>query len=237
MGIGAGDVLLVHSSLKAIGPVEGGADSVIDAMLSVVGPGGLLSAATHTWAVVSDKQPVWHELYTPSNVGVLGNVLRKRASAVRSLHPTHSVAAIGSRAAEFCAGHERDNTPCSPTSPYGKLAQWGGKVVLLGVDLTKCTYFHCVEEMAGLGEIWSLEKAAQQRYLVTADGRTIPTTIRPHKDWKSDNYGRLEEELLAAGVMRKGPAGNGEVRVVDARASAEYLVPRFRQSPYLCWYE
>ena len=69
LGVAAGDVLLVHSSLKAIGSAEGGADGIIDGIMEAVGPDGLLAVPTHTWAVVSDKQPVWHELYTPSHAG------------------------------------------------------------------------------------------------------------------------------------------------------------------------
>lgn len=235
LGVSAGDVLLVHSSLKAIGPAEGGADGLIDALLEAIGPRGLLAVPTHTWAVVNDKQPVWHELYTPSHVGVLTNVLRRRPGAVRSLHSSHSVAAIGPRAAEFCEGHERDSTPCSPTSPYGRLLEWNGKVLLIGVDLTCCTYFHCLEEIAGLGEIWSLDPVARERYLIDVSGRVIRTTIRGHKDYKSDNYGRLEAELTSAGVIRRTALGNSSMMVVDARAAADYLVPRFRANPYLCW--
>lgn len=92
LGVAPRDVLHVHSSLRKLGPVEGGADGVIDTLLELVGDSGLLSVPTHTWAVVNDGQPVWHERFTPSHVGILTNVLRKRSDAVRSLHPTHSVA-------------------------------------------------------------------------------------------------------------------------------------------------
>ena len=113
--------------------------------------------------------------------------------------------------------------------------EWNGKVLLLGVDLTCCTYFHCLEEIAGLGEIWSLDCVAHERYLIDAKGRVMRTMIRGHKDYKSDNYGRLEAELTSAGTMRRTAMGMGSAMVVDARAAADYLVPRFRANPYLCW--
>ena len=64
-GVYPGDALLVHSSLKAFGPIEGGADTVIDGLLQAVGFDGLIAVPTHTWDVVNDRQPVWHETLTP----------------------------------------------------------------------------------------------------------------------------------------------------------------------------
>lgn len=234
-GLRAGDVVLVHSSLRAFGPVTGGADAIIDTFVNLLTPAGVLSVPTHTWATVNDQQPVFHQRYSPSTVGTLTNVLRLRPNAVRSLHPTHSVAAIGNRAAEFCAGHEHDSSPCSPTSPYGKLIDWNGKVVLLGVDLTRCTFFHCLEEVAGLGDIWSLDPVRRKRYLIRHDGCVVEAWARGHKDYKSDNYGRLERELLEAGVMTKHQRDTATLRVVDAAKSRDYLVPRLRVNPWLCW--
>ena len=99
IGLNPGDLVLVHSALRRLGPVVGGADTVIDALLAAVGPTGTVAVPTHTWKVVTREQPVFHQTFTPSHVGALGNVLRQRAEAIRSLHPTHSVAAIGPRAA------------------------------------------------------------------------------------------------------------------------------------------
>lgn len=233
VGLRAGDVVFVHSSLKAIGPVDGGADAIIDSFLEVLTPEGLLAVPTHTWATVNDKQPVFHQTYSPSTVGVLTNVLRSRRNAFRSLHPTHSVAAIGNRAGEFCAGHERDETPCSPGSPYGRLIDWGGKVVLLGVDLTRCTFFHCLEEVAGLGEIWTIDPVRRRRYLIRHDGTVVEAWAREHIGHMSDNYGRAEGELREAGVMTMHGKDGAAIRIVDAVKARDYLVPRLRANPWM----
>lgn len=232
-GIRAGDVVFVHSSLKAIGPFDGGADAIIDTFLEVLTPEGLLAVPTHTWATVSDKQPVFHQTHSPSTVGVLTNVVRGRRNAVRSLHPTHSVAAIGDRADEFCRGHERDETPCSPNSPYGRLIDWGGKVVLLGVDLTRCTFFHCLEEVAGLGEIWTIDPVHRRRYLIRHDGTVMEGWARGHLHHTSDNYGRVEREFLEAGVMTMHQKDGCTIRIVDAVKARDYLVPRLRADPWM----
>ena len=97
MNIDPRGTLLVHSSMKAIGPVEGGADAVLDA-LSEYMKDGLLVLPTHTWATVKDERNVFDVLREPSCVGILPELFRKRPGVVRSLHPTHSVAALGREA-------------------------------------------------------------------------------------------------------------------------------------------
>ena len=60
-GLAVGDLVLVHSALRKLGPVEGGADTVIDALLEVVGNQGTLAMATHTFRLVNAEQPVFHQ--------------------------------------------------------------------------------------------------------------------------------------------------------------------------------
>lgn len=234
MGVRQGDSLLVHSSMKALGPIAGGADGVIDTLIEVVTPEGLIVVPTHTWDVVNARQPVWHQTLTPSHVGVLTDRLRERREAIRSIHPTHSVAAMGRTAAEFCAGHDRDDSPCSPTSPYGRLIKMNGKVLLLGVNLTRCTLIHCFEEMAGLGNIWSLTPP-EPRYCIRANGEVIPVMARAHRKHKSENYGRIESALVKEGILLVTNIGRTKMMILDAPALAAYLVPRLRENPHYFW--
>jgi aminoglycoside 3-N-acetyltransferase len=113
LGVKNGDILLVHSSLSRFGHVEGGADAVIDGILDAVGTEGTVLVPTLTG---SDKlspanPPIFDVLNTPSWTGIIPETFRKRPEAVRSLHPTHSVAAIGKKAREITANHEKCNTP------------------------------------------------------------------------------------------------------------------------------
>jgi aminoglycoside 3-N-acetyltransferase len=150
LGIGSGNVLLIHSSLSSLGVVQGGAHAVIDAFAEVVGPNGIVAMPTHTWGTVNRRQPVFHVRLTPSMVGQIPESFRQRAQVVRSWHPTHSVAAMGKRARAFVEGHGRWSTPCSKESPYGRLVAERGSVILLGVDLSVWTLMHGFEEWAGL---------------------------------------------------------------------------------------
>jgi aminoglycoside 3-N-acetyltransferase len=229
VGLQRGDLLLVHSSLRKLGPVEGGADTVLDALLETLGPAGTLAMPTHTFAVVHATQPVFHQALTPSNVGALTNVFRKRPGVMRGLHPTHSVAATGPRAAEFIEGQERNSTPCPLTSPYGRLREWGGKILIIGEGLNCCTFFHGCEEWAGMP--WAVSSRPVQLYSITAAGQVIPVSLHHHIVNTWDQYPRLEPHLIDAGALRMGRIGACPLRLLDARATAEWLIARLRQDP------
>lgn len=228
-GAGEGNLVLVHSSLRKLGPVEGGADTVLDALLGVVGSAGTLVLPTHTWKIVNGGQPVFHQTLTPSNVGVLTNVFRKRPGVIRSLHPTHSLAAIGPLAASLLEGHERDGTPCPPDGPYGRLRDWGGKVLIIGQGIDCCTLFHGCEEWSGMP--WAVSERPMQLYSITAEGRVIPVSLRHHVVRTWDYYWRLEPGLIAAGAMTVTRLGDCELRCLDARAAAAWVMEQLRKVP------
>ncbi len=227
VGVASGDVLLVHSALRKLGPVDGGADTVIDALLDVLGPEGTLVLPTHTWKVVNAGQPVFHQTLTPSNVGALTNVFRQRPGVLRSLHPTHSLAAVGPRAAALLEGHACDKTPCPADGPYGRLRDWGGKILMLGVGLQACTFFHGCEEWAGMS--WAFKETPVRLYSLTASGETIPVDLHTHRVNTWDQYPRLEAPLLERGALRKTQHGDCELRLLDARRAADWLIARLRQ--------
>jgi aminoglycoside 3-N-acetyltransferase len=139
------DVVL-HSSLSSLGSVEGGAETVIDAVMGVLGPEGTLMAPTFNYVL-------WDGVFDPENVvsetGTITNTLRKRAGAVRSTHPTYSVAAMGKRAAEFTVGHWKAE-PVGVDSPIDRLAKAGGYVFLLGVKHDTDSTMHVGEAYAGV---------------------------------------------------------------------------------------
>ncbi|OPZ81469.1 MAG: SPBc2 prophage-derived aminoglycoside N(3')-acetyltransferase-like protein YokD [bacterium ADurb.Bin429] len=228
VGLIEGDLVLVHSALRTLGPVEGGADSVIDALLETVGPAGTVAVPTHTWKIVNGAQPVFHQTLSPANVGALTNVFRLRPNALRNLHPTHSVAAIGPRAAEFIACPNM-TTPAQPDSPYGKLRDWGGKVLIIGPGLECCTFFHGCEQWAGMPR--AVSEQPVQLYSITADGQVIPVLLRHHVVNTWDQYPKLEPYLLEIGALTIGKAGDCDLRLLDAAKAAAWLVPQLQKDP------
>jgi aminoglycoside 3-N-acetyltransferase len=232
IGLPRGAAVMVHSSLSAFGHVQGGADAVIDALLAAVGDPGLVVVPTHTWGTVNARQPVFHVRLSPSIVGRITETFRHRPDAVRSEHPTHSVAAIGAGAAAFVAGHAQFSTPCAPDSPYGRLVKAQGWVLMLGINLSRFTLMHGFEEWAPAP--WVFDRV-ETLYTILDDGRilTVPSQRHTADPGCARDYPALEPLLESRGILRRGTIGAAAIRLIDAGAAAELLVPMLRQQPDL----
>ena len=155
----AGDILFVHSSFKSLGPVEGGADSVIQALEAAIGPGGLLLMPSFNLITWESRPKTWDLDNTPSTVGWITERFRQLPGVYRSDHCSHSVAARGRGAKAFVDGHLRQEGyssqwECKPWgktyglhSPMYRAYQARGKLLMLGVDYYTSTYVHLVETM------------------------------------------------------------------------------------------
>ena len=213
LGINQYGTLKVHSSYKSIGDVDGGPDTVLDG-LSEYMKDGLLVLPTHTWSHVNQKNPVFHVEDSESNVGILTELFRKREGVIRSLHPTHSVAALGKDAKDFTAGNEKLDTPVARTSPYGKLLDRNAQIMMIGIDLIKNTFIHGIEEWIDIpGRVTD---SHEQLYVVDSNGTKTSVPSRRHygKTW-SDHFWKVDDYLLKLGAMHIGKFGDAEVRICD----------------------
>jgi len=140
-GIQNGDILIVHSAFAAVGSVVGGVDGMLDALLDAVGKDGTLIFPTFT----SAEQP-FSSKDSKTYCGILGETFRHRENAMRSLHPTHSVAAIGRLAAEFAGDRWITETLCGKGTVFSRLVEHNAKMMLLGVDFARCSVLHYCED-------------------------------------------------------------------------------------------
>lgn len=147
IGIQPGDSYIVHSSYKSLGEIEGGPETVIDALIEAVGPTGNLALPTFNYTQ-NIAEPYFDPQVTPCRTGIIPELGRKRPDAVRSLHPTHSMTVFGPDAVELTRDHMSFRT-VGPGSPIDRLMKTGGKVLLLGVGFTSNTMVHLGEEYAG----------------------------------------------------------------------------------------
>ena len=148
LGIAKGDTLLVHSSFRSLGSVDGRIETLLNAIFSVIGDSGTLLVPTLSYTTVSVNNPVFDYLNTPSCTGAVTEYVRVMNGSVRSIHPTHSVTAIGRLAEFYTSGHEKDRTPCGENSPFTKNIYNGGKILILGCNPAYNTTFHAIEEIA-----------------------------------------------------------------------------------------
>ena len=225
MGIQPTDTVLIHTSLRAIGPVEGGADTVIDAFIECL-PDGLFLVPTHTWDNVKKEQPHYDVNATVPCIGTLPTVAAFRKDGVRSLHPTHSIWAAGRRAAEYVAGEENAPTPGKPGFAWARLKDEKAKILLIGVVHNRDTFIHAVEEMADVPDRLSPEP--YEVFMHDHDGSVISHPFYPHKCSRSSDVSRqyinFEPALIACGAQQEGKLGNARVRIVDAEKCAEVVM-------------
>lgn len=207
MRIKSKDVLFVHSSMKSIGNVENGADTVLDALSESLAD-GLLILPAHTWEYINASNPVFDVRKSRTCVGILTELFRSRSGVIRSLHPTHSLSALGCGAKEYVKDEELKDTPCAPDSCYGKLYGLNAKILMIGVDFSKNTTVHCIEEVANVPGRLSIEK--EQLYSVDYDGVVHSVPSFRHKNANSCNYRKLEPVMLAKGAMKEVKFGNAK---------------------------
>jgi len=201
LNIDSKGILLVHSSMKSIGPVEGGADTVLDVFSEYMAE-GLLLFPTHTWATVNKQNPYFNVKTSSVCTGILPELFRNRANTIRSWHPTHSVAALGKDAEAFVAGQELFDTPCHRESVWGKLLDYEATILLIGVDQRRNTFIHGIEEWTNIEN--RLCDEHEMLYTITPEGDIIASPQRRHLPTHiSERYWKVEHYLEQHGAIKK----------------------------------
>jgi aminoglycoside 3-N-acetyltransferase len=209
IGLRSGDRVVVHASLRAVGR---DAEDLIDDLCAAVGPGGLVVMPTFTY-----DNPTF-DADTPSRTGILAEAFRRRPEAVRSSHPTHSVAAIGSGAGELVDGHERAGAT-GADSPLDRLATAGGLILLLGVGHTANTTVH-------VGEFH-----AAAPYLDIPFDPAWPTHGYDRFPGCSRAFGAVERPLRERAAVRDGEVGHALAQLMPGSAVIEATVALLRADP------
>lgn len=217
MGILPSDTVLIHTSLRAVGPVESGADGLIDAFLACLTE-GLFLVPTHTWANVNREQPVYDVSATVPCIGALPRAAALRSDGIRSLHPTHSIWAAGRGAADFLRGEETAPTPAPPGYAWSRLADLGAKILLIGVGHDKNTFIHSLDEAADLPD--RLHPEPYEVTICGPGGQVFRHPFTGHFCSRSPDVSRqyvnFEKPLVELGAQKRGRLGNADVRIVDA---------------------
>ena len=209
LGLESGMDLMVHSSLSAIGYVEGGADTVVEALLSTIGKRGTLMMPSFNHRAAQ----VYNSMTTPTTNGAIPDVLWRRAEAARSDHPTHAVAAIGPRAAAYCRDHWATGI-WAEDSPIGRLIHGGGYILTLGVTHYTSTAYHvaemsvpcrCIDPYGNVDRVVQPDGSVEDVKGLAFRSETCPVSI--HK---------LDETLDRRKLQRRGKVGGAEAEFVKA---------------------
>ena len=162
VGMEKGHTVMVHTSMSAMGYVCGGAQTVIEALIEVVGDEGTIMMPTQSWKnldpedgvhwdvekeywqVIRENWPAYDKRITPTNtMGAVAEAFRQWPGTLRSDHPARSVAAWGRHAEYLVETHDLSNI-FGDGSPIGKLYELNGKVLLMGVGYDNLNSRHFI---------------------------------------------------------------------------------------------
>ena len=230
-----GSIVLVHTSMRAVGNVAGGAQTLLDALIErFTKKGGLLCIPTHTWHHLDNGQePTLDVCSDDTCLGVLSAVAIRDGRGIRTENPTHSMVVFGDRerALTFIKDEKVVETPTAPESCYGKLYTMDGQVLLIGVAHNRNTYLHAVDEML----------ATPNRM----DAKPIPMTVRSatseetrrirlyYTDYCEDiswRFPKYETAFRYHRCITDGFIGNAPVQLCDAVKMKETVELIFRNS-------
>ncbi|MFD8720927.1 aminoglycoside N(3)-acetyltransferase [Streptomyces sp. NPDC059629] len=225
LGVRPGLSILTHASLRRIGA---GADTVLTALLDVVGPEGTVVVPAFT-ADNSDTSPSYlrrtrdltesqvvafrakmppfeRERTRSQGMGQLAEAVRCARGAVRSAHPQTSFAALGARAGELVAGHDEE-CHLGERSPLARLERAGAYVLLLGVGYEVCSAFHLAE--------YRLANPPRRIYRCVVLRGGVRTWVS-YEDVALDDrdFGELGAEFEASGMTAVGRGRIGDAQAV-----------------------
>ncbi len=231
-GVEPGDILLVHSGLWMIGPLQDRPASPIETFFTgvqtAVGLEGTIAvpAGNRTYGGFGDPFDVRHTPPGP-DLGVFSKYVSGLASASRSLNPVSGMAAVGERAPWLCGGGS--GTSFGADSPYERLHSVSGKIAFVGVDLRYMTYAHYVEYRVGVPHLYSKFYPRG----ISANGRPLTVQISAQVRYLDFEVRYRLEELTdileEAGLVTKAPLGSGWIRVTNATDVYSFLKDKLVQ--------
>lgn len=218
-GLKKGDVVIVHSSLGRIGYVEGGADTIINVFLEVIGKEGTLVMPTHSNPDYDKEKSmyIFDVKKTSPYTGKIPETFLSRKGVKRSLSPMHSVAAYGKKAEWLVEGHEKCDNPYAMNSPFGKLYQLDAKIFQIGVDQLANSCIHLVEDKIKFPIKVYTDK--MKAIVIDEKGNKKIIQFRKHLEHlhKIRNNNMIEKYLLKENLIKIYPFGNTELRVHKVR--------------------
>ena len=241
LGIVKGDAVFVHSSLKGLGHVEGGAAAVVQALKEAVGPQGTLVMPTYympggtTRATCRMPDYVFDVRQHGTNIGRLPKAFLNSSGIHRSVHPTHSVSAWGRYAAYLTEAHHRAPSIFGEGSPWQRfIGLANAKVLGLGISMGPVTFYHVLED--AMGEDFPVHVWAEDNYrlpCIDQDGKLCEVPVRPfdpdlmpqridHRS-RDDLRAYFKEEFRRVGLLRQGQVGEAQSWWIPARGFVEHL--------------
>lgn len=227
LGVPDDKPVAVHTSLKAIGEVDGRGEGFLEILIEyVTSHGGLLCIPTHTWHRCGGNGQITLDICSDDVcIGTLPKIAAVYKNVHRTLNPTHSMAVFGDneQAEDFAALDDSLRSSSDPKGCLGSFINSDGYILLIGVGQEKNTFLHVVEDMNNVSN-----RLSENPYPATvklADGTVIerPLKLIAPRDIGdvSQNYPKLEPAFRHGGAVKYGKIGNADAQLCNASVMAE----------------
>ena len=222
LNLKSNDNILIHSSLKSIGRIEGDAEGLIDALKEYF-KDGMILFPTHSWSFMKNDGDILNLNEANSCVGALTNIALKKGFK-RSHHPTHSVCGYGKNIDDYLKYDNESKTPVSPNGCFGQLKNYNFKILFLGAKISKNTFIHSIEE-----EYDVLDRFTSHIYhFYSFDGFNkyeyyMPKHYTSYNPHISDNYIKIYDGLKEKSILKEFLFGNAKSCMIDAKKCYEYV--------------
>ena len=230
IGINAGDHVLVHSALSKIGYIENGPTTLIEALIDVVDDNGTLLMPSFPAKGRNkdhlESYPFFDIKNTPSQMGITTEIFRKMPDVFRSFHPTDTVCAKGKLAEHFTNSHYNQLTPYNEFSPFRKLCDANGKILMLGTTLNgACTNLHTLEDAVDF-EYPVYDDKIFEVTMIDANSNSSIVKTKVHNPVYSAkrNADALKPLFEKEKALTNDQIGDAKTMLIDANKMFEVLV-------------
>lgn len=224
LGIGTGDAILMQSAFDSLNGFKGEPAEVVDCVLSIIGSTGNLFMVSMPYGGAAvdylRSEHTFDVRRTPSQMGFLSELFRRRKGVLRSANPMHPVLAFGPRAEWLVAGHEDLAYSCGEGSPFEKMLELDTKALLFDVDLDVLTFAHYLEHVfraSAPAHVYASE--AIQTTIKDRTGAIRVVAVYPfaREAMLLRNFAVLYEELLSRRLVSARRVGNTDLQLVRLR--------------------
>ncbi len=223
MAPSSADVIFVHSSLSALGYIRGGAQTVLSSLRDWSN-GKTLCLTTHSYCYPNERGQCEtfdvHE--TPSRVGAISDLFWRQPGVLRSVHPTHSLAAYGPNAEKLIRGHESCSTPCGKGTPYERLVQEDSGVLMFGATMNTYTLFHTAEDAAMAPYLY--EKHLYILKIASKDDHACNHSMHRHDMGVQRRFEEKKHWLEEQKLLFRYPLGAGELLWIPSASAVHNAV-------------
>ena len=234
LGVSEGHVIMVHSSLSSFGYVDGGAETVIAALMEAVGKEGALMMPSYgdfiggEYGKVLSNTVIFDVRSSPSKMGLITDRFWRMPNVRRSIHPTHCTAAWGKLQDWLISGHESCEHSCGYGTPLWKLKEAGGKILLIGVDHRVNTFIHTIEDT---GPTPSTSSMLFKPKVVDYKGDAVTVPTHPHLPGLMRRFQVADDFCRRLGLQNEALVGNSRLRLIDASRFYEAAQIKLREDP------